>query len=166
MTPAPDIGGATLALKAVLESDSFAATLDDVANEYPDGIPAMDRPAVVYKSEKSNLEAYPAIEILGIRTVRVSQDETVKRYLHQMLIVLHVLGDDEETLTARVQRGILAIRKTFAPDDNAGIVLTGVSNSGPVLVGDEDFEPIARAKNGSGPLLKVGTIEIAVPTWQ
>ncbi len=168
MAAAPDMGGAKLAIKSLMLSDDFAETIVTVADQYPDDVPPMDRPAVVYTSEKQVLGSYPAVEILGMVTELVAQNETVSRYLHRLLLVLHLLGDDEETVTAQAERGIVAIRRTLRPPDaGGGVVLTDVLNSGPVLVGREDFEPIAREKpDGSSPFLKVATIEVTVPTWQ
>jgi hypothetical protein len=158
----PELGGVKGALQAEIRSPAFAAVLATVAAEYADHLelPAPD-PDAVCLSERAVLPQYPAVEIIGDASEPEGGDDGAQEaqsYRHRIALVWTALADDETVVTAQVERSVLALRRYLR-----GRVLD-VAGAAPLVLGREDFSPVGR-RGDTGPFLKSGILEVAVPTY-
>lgn len=159
----PEIGGVKQALRDVLLSTDFATALDTLATECGDGLllpaPVAD---AVFTSEKAVLPRYPACEIVGDGSdPEAGEDgavQDVQAYTHRLALIWTVIGDDEERLTAAVERYVLATRRLLH-----GRQLETVGGVAALTTGREDYAPIGR-RHAAGPFEKSGVIEGFVST--
>lgn len=159
MSGVPGIGGVKAAVKAVLLSSAFLVELNAIAeacaDDIPLGLPAAD---AVSTSERAHLASYPACEIVGDSSEPGDANQEAEEYAHRLALVWTAIDDDEERVTAQIERFVLASRRVFK---NA--VLAEVPGIAPVQVGREDFSPLGR-REAAGPFLKSGVLELTVPT--
>lgn len=159
----PEIGGVKQAVRDVLRSSAFATALDTLAAECGDGLllpaPADD---AVFTSEKALLPRYPACEIVGDGSDPDAGEDgavqDVQAFTHRLALIWTAIGDDEEGLTATVERYVLATRRVLH-----GRHLETVAGVAALTTGREDYAPIGR-RQAAGPFEKSGVIEVFVAT--
>lgn len=154
-----DIGTVKAALKAMLLGPEYAAALADVERTFSDGI-TLSPPAAVFTTNKTQLPAYPAVELLAEKS-RPTRNSGAAEYGHVIEAWFWECGSDEETLTAQVERKVLAARRML----RLGSLMPYVANA-PIECGDEDFSPVGQGRSTPQPFLKVGVLQLLVETME
>lgn len=150
-----DMEAVKTALAKWLSGPQYSDALAAVDAEKGDGnvTPGLQ---AVYAYERTKLEAYPAVELQGLRTDYAADDD-VKQATHAIAIVFTQVGDNEETITREVERLIRAARDLFWRS-----VLDGQEGLTPILVTSEDYSPLAPAIGA--PFQKGGHLIVAATT--
>lgn len=153
------ITSAKRGLKSLLLGEAYQDALGRVAGEFADGLP-MAPLATVTTAERRTLGTLPLAEIHGIVSVRLGDAEWSRSRLHTLAIRFYVGGSDEETITAQVERYVLAVRRLFEdPNDQARLF---PMMAGTVEVDDEDYDPIRTRDNVEPTLVKTATVTLYV----
>lgn len=155
----PDIGGVKRALKGLILGAAYVAILNTLMDEYADGVP-LEPPAqdAVFTSEKATLPSFPAFEIVGDANIRINADSHLQDYQHRIVLFVTALADDEEVVTAKCERYVLALRRLLWDRD-----LTLVQGCAPITLGNEEFSPVGRHEHGA--LVKTAALDLTVPTY-
>lgn len=157
--PRQFIGSVKGALKDLFTGPKYAAALQAATIQAGDGVPlpALER---VYTANKDTREAYPCLELLG-DVSQPNDDSSVEDYEHRLELWFWVNGDDEELITAQLERYVLAARDML----RLASLMPSVANV-PVRVGREEFSPVGRAKAAPQTFLKVGVLEVFIGTLE
>jgi hypothetical protein len=165
--PWPGMLGVELAIKGLLleQDGDYEIALESVREAF-EGVEiggaalTLERAAHVYTAERESLDGFPAIELYGGRAQRIGDGQSVQEYRNGVVIAVTHLGDDTEVVTAQMKMHVLALRKLFWER-----ILADVEGPAPIIVGDEDFDPIIRRKEGANAFQVTGTLFIRVPTF-
>lgn len=155
--PIAHVTAAKRALKALLE-DRLPALLAQADLDENDGV-TTPPPAEIHRSDVSAAGDYPAIELIATNSQALG-DSNAQVMKHRVAVGVSVAGDDEETMTAQLERYLWAIRR-IARDT----VLAPDSVSGPIDSGDEQYSPLGALDNDlERPFVKAGFIELFLTT--
>lgn len=116
-------------------------------------------PAFVHRSEKRDLEGYPAIELIS--THSTPQRNTVAQIVsHRIAVGFTLAGDDEQTLTTWGERYMWALRQVLR-----GALLPGALGAEPIETGGEQYSPMVQSpKRMESPFVWGGFLEVFVTT--
>jgi hypothetical protein len=130
------------------------ARLDE---RFADGIVTPNE-VTYYTEEHATLDQFPACELLGRASDPQGSNEA-QEYVHSLSVVWTLVGDDEATLVAQVERVILATRQlTYRT------LLDPSLHGAPMVPGRESYSMLARTRGLSSPLVKAGAIDVSVRT--
>jgi hypothetical protein len=153
---AGDVEAVKKTLATWLASSRFSDALAAVNAEQNDGYTTPGLQAV-YGYERAVIEAYPAVELQGLRT-DYAQDDDLKNATHSIAIVFTQVGDNEAAVTTDVERLVRAAR-----DMCWRSVLDAQEGLAPLVVVSEDYSALAPDPNGN-PFMKGGRLIVAAQT--
>lgn len=154
-----DIGAVKAALKAWHEGPELIAILQAIDAEYHDWL-TLERPAHVATAELNVPPIFPLVEILGVES-RPWQDgdSSAFDFDHEVLVMWTVLGDDEERVTAALERSLLATMRLCFHQ-----LLPDVGNV-PIKPGVVNYAPATATQGGlPKPFIKMGSVQLIVGT--
>jgi hypothetical protein len=118
-------------------------------------------PAIIHRTDKGDLEDYPAIELIAL-SARPVVDSFAEVYRHRLVIGFTLTGDDEQTLTTWTERYMWAIRRLMRD-----LVLDPPIGTGPIETGEEQYSLVTHVPKGlETPFVKGGFIEIFAKTLE
>jgi hypothetical protein len=119
-------------------------------------------PAAVFESERfvKTGQGFPVVEVIGIRSTYSSESQA-KFAVHEVHIVWTHVGDDEQTITAQLERLVRATRDVLWP--LLGPVTLPIANSGPLEVVSEEYSQLMPAQGH--PFVKGAVTVLHVPTY-
>lgn len=152
-----NIGAVKTALKAILLGPEYTDMLAQLAREFGDGI-ALPPLEAAFTADKVTLPAYPCVELIGDQTKSPDDSEAAESH-HRVEAWFWQCGDDEETITAQVERYVLALRRVL----KNGSLMPYVGNF-PILFPNEAYAPVGRGKGTPQAFLKYGILEVLIGT--
>lgn len=125
--------------------------------------PATPGPSSVFETEKfvKTGQGFPVVEIVGVRTVYGPDPQQAKFAVHEVHVVWTHVGDDEQTITAQLERLVRATRDVFWPE--LGPITLPNANSGPIEVASEEYSQLMPAQGH--PFVKGSVSVLHVPTF-
>jgi hypothetical protein len=117
-------------------------------------------PYEIFTTDKQSLNGYPSIEIIATNSAS-TVDSHAQVYRHRVVVSFTITGDDEEVLTAHVERYMWAIRHLARDTEFDVPAITG-----PIDTGGEQYSPLDRRTSAGVemPFVKAGFIELLVTT--
>lgn len=156
-----DIGTVKAALKTLLTGPDFERELVAVEARFTDGITVERLPASqVKESEHEGIPGtFPTCEIFGTGSIADNSVEYADKNSHAISIMFWANGDDEETVTKKVERYLLATRKLIRSE-----TLMPMIGCFPVVRGDESYGLVGKKSGLAQPFVKAGAITFTVST--
>jgi hypothetical protein len=116
-------------------------------------------PYEIHTTDKADLGGLPSLELI-VTDSTPQVDSFVRIYRHRVVIGVTVGGDDEETISAQVERYLWCIRAIVRD-----LHLTPIEGTGPVDTGGEQYTPLQqRPETVEMPFVKGAFIEVFVTT--
>lgn len=144
------------ALIGLLTSPAFSQTLAALQAVRQDGfMPPL--PVTVYQEERMSHIVFPMCELIVYKGSYPEQD-ILKHIEYTIGLRWTAVAKDERTVTRHVEMLVRATVELLW-----GATLPGV-NSGPILVTEEDYSPLAPARDH--PFVKSGLVLVTIPIWR
>lgn len=156
-----DIGSVKTAIKTLLTGPDFERELVAVEARFADGVTLERLPAsaIVTTALSGVPGQIPWCEIDGERSESDPQSEYADRMAHQIAVTWWAGGDDEETVTKRCERYVLATRKLFRNE-----TLMPTIGCLPIVRGSERYGMIGT--HARAPFVKAGEFTCKVTTFE
>jgi hypothetical protein len=144
-----------LALRLQTELPLRLAEADAAAN---DGI-TTPVPFEIHTTDKADLGGLPSLELIVTDSTPLV-DSFARIFRHRVVIGVSIGSDDEETLSAQIERYLWCLRQVVRD-----LHVTPIEGTGPVDTGGEQYTPLVhRPETVELPFVKGAFIEVFVTT--
>lgn len=156
-----DIGSVKAAIKTLLIGPDFEYQLRRVEQRFVDGVtlPRVPESAISTTALAGLPAQLPWCEIDGERAERDAELDYADRMAHRITITWWAGGDDEEAVTKRCERYVLATRKLLRQE-----TLMPMIGCRPIVRGAERYGLVGEGKGLTAPFVKAGEFSCIVTT--